>query len=190
MVRIFVEGIDDEKFIIKLLNHLKDSSEIEVPKGFNFGSIINRLGGKQKLLDANHSKYKQVSELIKIDEVTKVLFIFDCDFEEDDKNCNGMENSQKCFNDLLNNLNWSIETDVYIFDRNLDYFLLETINTNECHKHFDSLIECLDVEKAKPNKKPIANLYRDLYPYPQFDFRDDRFQPLKNKLQTLFKGIQ
>ena len=28
----------------------------------------------------------------------------------------------------------------------------------------------------------------DLYPYPQFDFKDDRFQPLKDKLIDLFKG--
>jgi len=29
-----------------------------------------------------------------------------------------------------------------------------------------------------------------LYPYPQFDFKDNRFQPLKDKLIDLFKGIE
>jgi len=48
----------------------------------------------------------------------------------------------------------------------------------------------LYVEKLKPNKKPIANLYRDLYPYPQFDFKDDRFNELKEKLKNLFKGTE
>jgi len=190
VVRIFVEGIDDEKFIIKLLNDLKSSNKIEVCKGFNFGSVINRLGGKKKLLDATHLKYEQVSTLIEIGEIKKALFIFDCDFEKDDKNCNGMEKSQKCFDNLLVNLNWNIATDVYIFNKNLDYFLVETINKKECYEHFDKLVECLDVENLKPNKKPIANLYRDLYPYPQFDFKDDRFQPLKDKLIDLFKGIE
>ena len=188
MVRIFVEGIDDEKFIIKLLNDLKSSSDIEVSKAFNFGSVINRLGGKKKLLDFTHEKYKQVSELIEIDEIKKVLFIFDCDFETDDRTCNGMEKSLECFENLKKELMWSIPIDVYIFNRNLDYFLVETINKKECYEHFDKLAECLDVEKLKPNKKPIANLYRDLYPYPQFDFKDDRFQPLKDKLIDLFKG--
>ncbi len=47
--------------------------------------------------------------------------------------------------------------------------------------------EILDIEKLKLNKKPIANLYRDLYPYPQFDFKDKRFQLLKEKLKNLFK---
>jgi hypothetical protein len=63
-------------------------------------------------------------------------------------------------------------------------------------EHYKMLESQLKVEyisfrdKLKPNKKPIANLYRDLYPYPQFDFKDDRFQPLKDKLIDLFKGIK
>jgi len=101
-----------------------------------------------------------------------------------------MKNSLACFENLKKELNWNISIDVYIFEKNLDYFLLETINTKECYEHFDKLVGCLDVEKVKPNKKPIANLYRDLYPYPQFDFKDDRFQPLKDKLIDLFKGIE
>jgi len=190
MVRVFVEGIDDEKFIIKLLTDLKKEEKIIVSKGFNFGSIMNRFGGKKKLLDVTHEKYKQVSKLIEIEEVEKALFIFDCDFEKDDKNCNGMKKSLECFENLKKELNWTIPIDVYIFDKNLDYFLVETINKKECYEHFDKLVACLDVEKLKPNKKPIANLYRDLYPYPQFDFKDDRFQPLKDKLIDLFKGIK
>lgn len=188
MVRIFVEGIDDEKFIIKLLNDLKSSNDINVSKSFNFGSIINRFGGKKKLLDATHDKYQQVSKLIEIDEVKKVLFIFDCDFEEDDKNCNGMAKSKKCFEGLIKTLNWKIPHDFYIFDKNLDYFLLQTINTKECYEHFNQLVECLDIEKVKPNKKPIANLYRDLYPAPHFAFEDDKFDVLKQKLKKLFEG--
>jgi len=166
---------------------LENSNDINVPKSFNFGSIINRLGGKKKLLDATHDKYRQVSQLIEIEEVKKVLFIFDCDFEKDDKNCNGMKKSLVCFEDLKKALNWNIPIDVYIFDKNLDYFLLETINTKSCYEDFDKLVKCLEVEKLKPNKKPIANLYRDLYPYPQFDFKDNRFDDLKQKLKNLFK---
>ena len=190
MVRIFVEGVDDEKFIIKLLNDLKNSSDIRVPSNFNFGSIINRFGGKKKLLDSSHTKYKQVSKLIEIGEIKRALFIFDCDFEKDDNSCNGMENSKKCFDKLIKELDWNIEVDVYIFNKNLDYFLLKTINTKECYTHFNNLVECLEVETLKPNKKPIANLYRDLYPYPQFDFKDEKFQELKTKLKNLFEGIE
>jgi len=190
MVRVFVEGSDDEKFIIKVLQNLIKNNHLALSKRINFKSYINILGSKTKLLDASQEKYKQATKEIELGEVEKVLFIFDCDFEEDDKNCNGMKNSLACFENLKKELNWNIPIDVYIFEKNLDYFLLETINTKKCYEHFDKLVECLEVEKVKPNKKPIANLYRDLYPYPQFDFKDDRFQPLKDKLIDLFKGIE
>ncbi|SFV54887.1 hypothetical protein MNB_SV-6-743 [hydrothermal vent metagenome] len=188
-IRIFVEGNDDKKFIVSLLNDLKKDKRLEIQDSVNFNNYIEVMGSKSKLLDREHIKYNRLSQKIGF-EIKKTLFIFDCDFEEDDKNCNGIEKSQKCFDNLLVNLNWNIATDVYIFNRNLDYFLLETINKQECYEHFDKLLECLDVEKVKPNKKPIANLYRDLHPYPQFDFTDDRFQPLKDKLIDLFKGME
>jgi hypothetical protein len=190
MVRVFVEGSDDEKFIIKILQDLIKNKELELSKKINFKSYINILGSKTKLLDFTQSKYGQVTSEIELGEVQKALFIFDCDFEIDDKNCNGMDKSKKCFDLLKKNLQWNIEIDVYIFNKNLDYFLMETIKDKDCYDDFQKLINCLDVEKLKPNKKPIANLYRDLYPYPQFDFKDDRFRPLKDKLIDLFKGIE
>ncbi len=186
MVKIICEGSDDKSFIRLLLNDLKNSGDILGIK--NFDKYIEIMGSKRKLLDSKNSKYlKILNHQVKDKKFRKVLFIFDCDFEKDDENCNGMKKSQECFNNLKKNLNWNIEIDLYIFDKNLDYFLLETINTKECYEHFDKLIECLDVEKLKPNKKPIANLYRDLYPYPQFAFKDERFTPLKTKLKNLFK---
>ena len=187
---IIVEGKDDKNFFVSLLNDLKKNNEIIVQDTINFDDYIEVMGGKSKLLNSNHTKYQKLKMKIENDDIEKALFVFDCDFNIDDKNCNGMEESQKCFDDLLRNLNWDIQTDVYIFDKNLDYFLVETINTKECYEHFDELVKCLNVEELKPNKKPIANLYRDLYPYPQFDFKDDRFQPLKDKLIDLFKGTE
>ena len=185
-IRIFVEGNDDKKFIITLLNDLKKNRDIKVQDNINFNAYIEVMGCKSNLLDSSHLKYKKVSSKIGF-EIKEALFIFDCDFEKDDKNCNGMEKSNECFDKLKNNLKWDIPIDNHIFSKNLDYFLVETINTKECYEYFDNLIECLDIEKVKPNKKPIANLYRDLYPYPQFNFKDDRFISLKGKLINLFK---
>ncbi len=188
---IIVEGKDDRNFFVALLNDLKNNNEIDVQDNINFDNYIEVMGGKSKLLDSNHTKYKKLKLKIDNDNIQKILFIFDCDFKEDDKNCNGMENSEKCFDNLIKKLNWNIKIDksnnLHIFDKNLDYFLIETINDKECYNDFDNLIKCLEVESIKPNKKPIANLYRDLYPYPKFDFKDDKFQPLKQKLKNLFK---
>ncbi|CAA6798648.1 MAG: Unknown protein [uncultured Sulfurovum sp.] len=191
MVMIIVEGNDDKNFLVTLLNDLKKKNEINVSDSINFNNYIEVMGSKSKLLNYEHSKYQKLSMKIGND-VQKVLFMFDCDFEEDDQNCNGIQKSEECFDVLLKNLEWDIEIDkskhLHIFDKNLDYFLLETINTKECYECFDKLVKCLEVENLKPNKKPIANLYRDLYPYPQFAFEDNRFNPLKQKLKNLFEG--
>lgn len=184
---IFVEGKDDKNFIIALLNDLKKNKNINVDDNINFDNYIETMGGKSKLLDATHSKYKKTFMKVDNDEITKALFIFDCDFEKDDKTCNGMDKSLFCYENLIQQLNWNIDFDCYIFNRNLDYFLIETIKDKECYENFDGLIECLEVENIQPNKKPIANLYRDLYPYPKFDFSDERFNELKIKLINLFK---
>ena len=189
MVRVFVEGKDDKNFIVKLLQDLLKNNQLEVSKEISFEKYINIMNGKSKLLDHNQLKYEQVTKEIEIGEIEKVLFIFDCDFEEDDKKCGGIKNSKKCFNNLVKELSWKIEVDVYIFEKNLDYFLLETINENECYEDFKSLVECLDIEKLKPNKKPIANLYKNLYPSPQFDFNHPNFNNIKQKLKNLFEGI-
>jgi len=185
MVKIIVEGDGDRNLIEELLKHLAKNEQI--PK-YNFQSLIIHMGGKKKLLNGNDTKYiKILTPEVRNDKIKKALFLFDCDFEEDDQKCNGMDNSKKCFEKLLEKLKWDIPVDYHIFDRNLDYFLIETIKDKECYEHFDNLIECLEVERIKPNKKPIAKLYKDLYPYPKFDFEDQRFEPLKTKLTNLFE---
>ncbi len=43
MVRVIVEGNDDKKFIIKILNHLKEHNEITI-KDKNLNSYIEIMG--------------------------------------------------------------------------------------------------------------------------------------------------
>ncbi len=63
---------------------------------------------------------------------------------------------------------------------------METIKNKACYKEFSDLVDCLNVNSIKKNKKPMANLYRDLYPYPEFDFENEKFSGLKSKLIKLF----
>jgi hypothetical protein len=189
MVKIIVEGDDDKNFFISLLNHLEQKESL-LNHLEQKESYIIQMGGKSHLLTSSDKRYKTLGEQIKNQKVTKILFVFDCDFEKDDKKCGGMEKSQECFKklkkELKEELKWDIKIDVYIFDRNLDYFLLETIKDKECYDYFDNLVKCLGVESIKPNKKPIANLYRTLYSHPHFDFAHPHFDTLKQKLKDLF----
>lgn len=183
MVKIIVEGDNDKNFFISLLNYLVRKKELEKK---DYKSFFRVMGGKGKLLDSSHNQYKKLTPQIEAGKIKKLLFIFDCDFEEDDKNISGMNNSKKCFEKLLSKFDWNIEVESHIFDKNLDYFLMETIKNKACYKEFSDLVDCLNVNSIKKNKKPMANLYRDLYPYPEFDFENEKFSGLKSKLIKLF----
>ncbi len=180
MVRIIVEGDDDKKLLIALLRNLKLGDKNTLSDYFT------TMGGKAKLLDFEQEKYKNISSQIELDKITKVLFIFDCDLEEDDKKCGGYEKSEECFKKLKEKLNWNINIDYYIFNRNLDDFLVDTITPETKHKCFTDFEKCIKLKEIKPNRKPISNLYRDLYPNKPYDFSHENFNSLKQKLTNLF----
>ena len=121
MVKIIVEGDDDKKLLMALLRNLNLGDESRLSNYFE------TMGGKAKLLDFEQRKYEKIDIQIERNKIAKVLFIFDCDLEEDDKKCGGYEKSEQCFKKLKENLNWNIYIDYYIFNRNLDDFLVNTI---------------------------------------------------------------
>ena len=183
MVRIFVEGEDDKKFIITILRFFIKNKEINLNN--NFDDVIEVMGNKSKLL--NSLEYENISKLIG-KKIKKVLFIFDCDFEKDNKKCNGMEKSEECFDSLLKALNWKInikkDKNLHIFNRNLDYCIAETIGKEHCLLEIE---KCLELNTLKPNRKPLAALYAIMYPKNPYNFEHPNFNELKQKLKNLFK---
>jgi hypothetical protein len=179
MVKIICEGSDDKTFLRLLLNDLKKTSS--VPDIENFDGYIEKMGGKSKLLDA--SKYKLLNKQIGT-KVKKVLFIFDCDFQEDDKVCGGLENSKKAIEDLIVQLDWKIEVDYYIFNKNLDYFIIDTLDKKD---NFLGCEECFKLKELNKNRKILTCIYKSLYPKKPFDFEHENFNELKQKLKNLFK---
>jgi hypothetical protein len=179
MVRIFCEGSDDKTFIRLLLNDLKKSGKIVGVE--NFDSIVKIMGGKANLLDKD--SYKTINKQIG-KQITKVLFIFDCDFQEDDKVCGGLENSKKAIEDLIVQLDWKIEVDSYIFNKNLDYFIIDTLDNKE---NFLGCEECFELKELNKNRKILTCIYKSLYPKKPFDFSHENFDELKEKLKNLFK---
>ncbi|MEA2049360.1 MAG: hypothetical protein U9O56_01305 [Campylobacterota bacterium] len=181
MVRIFVEGEEDKKFIIKLFLFLKKNGDITFEENVNFDDYITEMNNKSKLL--NIDSYINITPIIK-EKVTKVLFIFDSDFEKDNRKCNGIEKSKECFNNLKDKLDWDVIYDNYIFHRNLDYFIAETIEKEHCLLQIE---ECLELNTLKPNRKPLAALYGIMYPKAPYNLEHQNFNELKQKLKNLFK---
>ncbi|CAB5495234.1 DUF3226 domain-containing protein [Bathymodiolus thermophilus thioautotrophic gill symbiont] len=180
-MRIFCEGDDDEKFIISLLQHLEDTGQLNSKP--EYSKYIYKKNGKSELLKANN--YKAENKLIG-KKIQKVLFVFDADFKEDDASQNGLEKSKVRIKQLIKGLDWGIKTDYYIFDKNLDDFIIQTLNKDhqECFKAFD---KCLNIQDKNKNKKISTCLYKKLYPQAPYDFSHQNFDILKGKLIQLFQ---
>ncbi|NYT27791.1 MAG: hypothetical protein H0A76_07770 [Candidatus Thiodubiliella endoseptemdiera] len=180
MVRIVCEGLDDELFIKQLLRHLKIKE-----KDYDFNQHIQSTKGKSYLLKkGTYEENKLNDEVGKT--VNEVLFIFDADFIEDDKQSNGLEKSKERIEQLIKDLNWDIDTDYYIFDKNLDDFIVKTLSKEQqnCFKEFD---ECLNIQGKNKNKKISTCIYKKLYPQAPYDFLHENFKPLTEKLTNLFQ---
>jgi len=179
MVKIICEGSDDKTFLRLLLNDLKKISS--VPDITNFDGYIEKMGGKSKLLDS--SAYGLLNKQIGT-KIRKVLFVFDCDFEEDDRVCGGMDNSIDAITTLIKELDWKIEVDYYIFNKNLDYFIVDTLDKKD---NFLNCEECFKLKELNKNRKILTCIYKSLYPQKPFDFTHENFDDLKQKLKNLFK---
>lgn len=180
MVKIICEGGDDHSFLKLFLNHMQNDEKISSDIK-DFATYIQPMGGKTKLL--NQENYETVNKQIG-KKIKKVLFIFDCDFVEDDEKCGDLENSKTCIEDLIKKLDWKIETDYYIFSKNLDYFLIDTLGNKES---FEACEECLKLKKVNKNRKILTCIYNKLYPKAPYDFSHPNFDELKQKLHNLFK---
>jgi hypothetical protein len=178
-MRIFCEGSDDKNFIVGLLKHLESTGELNFKP--EYSKYIHSKNGKSKLLDKNN--YKKESKLIN-KQIRKAMFIFDADFEQDNKN-GGLEKSKVAIEKLIQDLKWNIPTDYYIFDKNLDDFIIKTLEKDQqkCFQEFD---KCLKIETENKNKKISTCIYKKLYPQSPYDFSHQNFNELKTKLKDLF----
>jgi hypothetical protein len=178
-MRVFCEGIDDKFFIIGLLKHLEVNGELNAKP--EYGKYVYPKGCKSKLLDIHN--YKKESKLVG-KSIKKVLFIFDADFPENNHKDGGLEKSKITIKKLIQDLNWNIKTDYYIFDKNLDDFIMKTIEKKACFEEFE---KCLEIEAKNKNKKISTCIYKKLYPNSPYDFSHQNFNELKTKLTNLFQ---
>ncbi len=151
MVKFIVEGQDDTLFLRSYLKKL----------GYDYKKhSISKTNGKSTMLNYEKSEelYNNIEKEINKKSIKKIFFIFDADYEKDDKICGTLKKSKDCFEQLKEKLKWDAEIDYYIFENNLDSFLLSTLDKNECLKGFE---KCMELNTLNPNRKiiSIGNLY-------------------------------
>ena len=186
-VAIFHEGNNkkthDNELIALLIKQLR--LDIERVKFFGMGS-------KGNFFKIDHKNYKELKLDIELRNVSKVLFVVDADYEENDKTYGGYANTKRELEKFIEKLGIKDISDIYIMCEPsskcgyLESFILSTIpqKQKEC---IETFLDCSEF-KSKENHKAILNqIYKIAYPNAPFDFSHPNFNELKQKLINLFE---
>jgi len=162
----------------------------------NIGLDIERVeffgfGAKSNFFTVESQRYKALRLKIEEEEVAKVLFVVDADYEKNDAKYGGYKNTKASLIKVMSDLNLENYADSYIVcDPEsqcgyLESFILSTIP--DTHKKcIENFLNCSDF-KSKENHKSILNqIYKIAYPETPFDFSHKNFDELKQKLRKLF----
>ena len=150
------------------------------------------VGAKSNFFKSDNMSYKFLNKEINNRNISKVLFVVDADYEENDITYGGYENTEKKLNTIRKSLSIEGISDIYITcdpsDRcgYLESLILSSIpeKQKEC---IETFLECSEF-KSKENHKSILNqIYKTAYPNAPFDFSHKNFDQLKTKLKNLFE---
>ena len=189
MIAILHEGNAKNTADNQLLKLLIKNLGLDEKKVKFFG-----LDCKSNFFKIDYPAYKEL--LLKIDEktISKVLFVADADYEKNDKKCGGFEKTKSELEKIINELDLSAMSDVYVTcdpqtkDGYLESLILSSIPKEE-KECIETFLECSDF-KSKENHKSILNqIYKIAYPNAPFDLSHKNFDELKQKLKNLFEGL-
>ncbi len=180
MVEIIVEGITDAEF---LKDFIESNFNITREK-YEF-KLFN---GKDNIFKLNHKYYDEIEAELKI--IDAIIIFVDADDPNDPSPIRGYEETKNSLKELIENLDFNIPIDYYIFcDENkegyLESFLLSILDNTqkECIEKFKECYEYNTTDKW---------IYKDFYKQRKhpFDYSHPNFNKLKTKLKNLFEGIE
>jgi len=184
---ILVEGEDDIKFIHLLLAYLKVNKK---------KIVVKRLNDKSSFFKIETYEKKTILETLKSGEYNKLLFIFDSDFEEDNKKYGGFINSQReikrIIEEIKERVGFDFYTDYYIMcdpktkNGNLEHLIISTLPT-EKEQCVNELLECIKPYKNHGNKKIVLSSYKTIFDEPDYNFSHSNYGVLTSKLILLIK---
>jgi hypothetical protein len=190
MVAILHEGSAKKTADNELLRLLIRSLNLDESKVNFFG-----FGGKSNFFKVDFSSYKELLSEVKEENISRILFVVDADYEKDNMVYGGCQNTKQKLNDTISELKLENISDMYITcdpqtqDGYLESLILSSIpkEQKECIENF---LNCSDF-KSKENHKAILNqIYKNAYPQAPYNFEHQNFDGLKTKLKNLFKGTE
>jgi len=182
---IFHEGKSIDKDFFKLL--MKDLN-LDSEKVEFYG-----MGTKSNFFKKDNINYKNL--LLEIEEIDKILFIIDSDYEKE-KKYGGYQNTLREVGNIQDELNIKDISDTFIaYDKNsdkkegyLESLILSSL-TDEQNNCIKSFLEKCPEFKGKNSHKSIFNIiYKNAYPNKPFNFKHPNFDELKEKLIYLFNN--
>jgi hypothetical protein len=186
MYAILHEGKSiDKGFFELLLEHL------ELDK--NLISFLG-MGNKSNFFKTDNKRYKDLILDIKIEKITKILFILDADYEGNKKH-DGYKDTLIEIESIQQQLNIKKISDTFIaYDMNsekkegyLESLILSTLS-EEQDDCINSFLEKCPEFRGKNSHKSIFNvIYKNAYPKAPYNFEHENFNELKTKLKNLFK---
>ena len=182
MVAILFEGKSDGRFFDDVLKEY--NLPVEDVTYYDFK-------GKDNIFNIGHEFYGEIEDDIKnIGRIEKLFIVVDADNPKDPNPNRGYEASEEKLKKIIEDLDFNIPIDYYIMcDTNnngyLESFLLSVLDDKqkECIEDFKS---CFTYELTD---KWVYNTFYKHNQHP-FDFSHENFNELKQKLQTLFEGIE
>ena len=186
-VAILHEGNSKKTADNELLKLLLEELKLDIDRVEFFG-----FGSKSNFFKLDNDRYRRIEVQLKEKVLSKVLFVVDADYIENDSIYGGVKNTQTELEKIIIELNLEEKSDIYITCDPikqcgyLESLILSTIpqEQKEC---IETFLECSDF-KSKENHKAILNqIYKTAYPKAPFDFSHANFNELKQKLKNLFK---
>ena len=186
-VAILHEGNNKKTHDNELLTLLIGKLGLDIERVEFFG-----MGSKSNFFDIENENYKGLQLRINLEEISKVLFAVDADYEKNDKTYGGYTNTKRELEKITEELGIKDISDIYIMCEPtsqcgyLESFILSAIpqKQKEC---IETFLDCSEF-KSKENHKAILNqIYKIAYPNAPFDFSHPNFDELKQKLINLFE---
>ena len=182
-VAILHEGNPDKEFLKLLLIDLGlNENKVEF---FKFGS-------KSNFFKRDNPKYKRLKLQIEEQEINKILFVVDADYEVNDNTYGGYKNTDHELYKLINDLTLLFSSEVYIMcdpntqDGYLESLILSSIPEKQ-KACIESFLDCSEFNSKENDKAILNQIYKNAYPNTPYDFSHTNFNELKEKLTNLLK---
>ena len=180
MVLILHEGKDDKKYLKRVCSYL----DIEVND-----DDFYEMGDKSSFFKEDSPAYEYIK---KNPRVSKILFVFDADYQSNDSKYGGYENSEREIKLVIENLELLNKSDYCITcnpNTKDGYFetLFFSCVPDDLKKCYEEFMKCSGFKEKENYKTIMTKLHEMASPRKPYDYEHPNFEDIKIKLKNLFK---